>query len=71
MKERLSDMHDEMARRLMRDFPGWLCWYGTFTRAWWTLPPPNSWYPTLIEAATPDLLAARIHEITAAATRVA
>jgi hypothetical protein len=64
-------MYDEMARRLMRDFPGWLCWYGTATRVWWSVPPPNCWYPSLIEASTPAELATRINEVCAATTLVA
>jgi hypothetical protein len=31
----------ETARCLMGELPGWLCWYGTFTHAWWALPPPR------------------------------
>jgi hypothetical protein len=62
---------DQAARSLMRHFPGWLCWYGTATRAWWTLPPPDCRHPRLIEAATAELLAHRIHEFRAAARRVA
>jgi hypothetical protein len=61
----------ETARLLMRNFPGWLCWYGDATRTWWTAPPLGCWYPSLIEALTPAELAARIHEICAAARRVA
>jgi hypothetical protein len=57
------------ARLLMREFPGWLCWYGTATHAWWALTPPDCWCPCLIEAATPAELALRIHEIRAAVGR--
>jgi hypothetical protein len=49
-----------------RDFPGWLCWYGRATRVWWGMPPLGYRYRALIEAATPDELAARVHEIRAA-----
>jgi hypothetical protein len=64
-------MHNETARSLMRHFPGWLCWYGAATRAWWTLPPPDAWYPSLIEAPTPEQLAVRIRDVCAAGKRVA
>jgi hypothetical protein len=56
---------EQTARLLMANFPGWLCWYGTATQTWWTAPPPNCWYSSLIEAPTPAELAARIHEISA------
>ncbi|HEY7487611.1 MAG TPA: hypothetical protein VH912_24360 [Streptosporangiaceae bacterium] len=59
-------MNDETARRLKQDFSGWQCWYGAATRAWWTLPPPDCWYPSLIEAATPEELAARISAVATA-----
>jgi hypothetical protein len=59
------------ARLLIRDFPGWLCWYGGATRSWWGLPPAGCWYPALIEAATPDELAARVHQIRAADRHIA
>jgi hypothetical protein len=55
----------------MRHFPGWLCWYGMATHAWWTLPPPEYRHPGLVDAATAELLAHRIHEIRAAARRTA
>lgn len=61
----------QVARALMRDFPGWLCWYGTATGAWWTLPPPNWRHRSLIEAATPEELANRIREICAPTRSVA
>jgi hypothetical protein len=54
-----------VAWSLMRDFPGWLCWYGRATRVWWGMPPSNSGYRALIEAATPDELAARVHQMRA------
>ena len=53
------------ARSLMRDFPGWLCWYGRATHLWWGLPPQGYGNRALIEAATPDELAARVHQIRA------
>ncbi|HEU5155667.1 MAG TPA: hypothetical protein VFU43_01625 [Streptosporangiaceae bacterium] len=55
-----------VARSLMRDCPGWLCWYGRATRVWWGMPPSGYWYPWLIEAATPDELADRVRQIRAA-----
>lgn len=55
-----------VARSLMRDFPGWLCWYGRATRVWWGIPPLGSGYRAMIEAATPDELATRLHQIRAA-----
>ena len=61
----------QTARSLMRHFPGWLCWYGMATHAWWTLPPPEYRHPGLVDAATAELLAHRIHEIRAAARRTA
>jgi hypothetical protein len=61
----------QTACSLMRHFPGWLCWYGSATRAWWTLPPPDCRYARLVEAATAEQLAHRIHQIRAAARRVA
>jgi hypothetical protein len=51
---------------LMRDFPGWLCWYGRATRVWWGMPPLGCGDRALIEAATPDDLATRVHQIRAA-----
>jgi hypothetical protein len=54
------------ARSLMRAFPGWLCWYGRATRVWWGMSPLGYGYRALIEAATPDELAARVHQIRAA-----
>ncbi|HEY7485688.1 MAG TPA: hypothetical protein VH912_14585 [Streptosporangiaceae bacterium] len=60
-----------MLHLLMRDFPGWPCWYGSATGAWWALPPPNCGYPRLVEAATPAQLAHRIHQIQATDRRIA
>ncbi len=56
----------QTARSLMRNFPGWVCWYGLATRAWWGLPPPAYRYPALIEAATAGELALRIRQMSAA-----
>jgi len=53
------------ARSLLRD-SGWLCWYGGATCSWWGLPPAGYGYRALIEASTPDGLAARVHQIGAA-----
>jgi hypothetical protein len=53
------------ARSLLRD-SGWLCWYGRATRVWWGMPPVGYGYRALIQAATPDELAARVHQIRAA-----
>jgi hypothetical protein len=64
-------MDNVTARSLMWDFPGWLCWYGTATGAWWAMPPPAFWYPLLLEAATPDELANRIRAVWAAGLRAA
>lgn len=59
------------AQSLMRDFPGWLCWYGRATCVWWGLPPRSHGYRALIEAATPDELAARVHQIRMANRHIA
>ena len=56
---------NEIARLLMLNFPGWRCWFGSMTEAWWSLPPPGSPYRALIEAQSPRDLAARIREIDA------
>ena len=53
------------ARSLMREFPGWLCWYGRATRVWWGMPPSGYGHRALIEAATPDELAARVDQMRA------
>lgn len=58
-------------RSLTREFPGWLCWYGRATRVWWGMPPLGYGYRALIEAATPDELAARVTQIRAANRRIA
>ena len=60
-----------VARSLMRDFPGWLCWYGRATHVWWGMPPRGYGDRALIEAATPDELAARVHQIRAVNPHIA
>jgi hypothetical protein len=47
-------------RGLMRSFPGWLVWRGRVTGRWWALPPAVHPRQALIEAATPNALAALI-----------
>jgi hypothetical protein len=53
----------EIARLLMLNFPGWRCWYGSMTEAWWSLPPPGHPHDALIEAPTPHELVLRIRDV--------
>jgi hypothetical protein len=53
----------EIARILMLNFPGWRCWFGSMTEAWWSLPPPGHAYKSLIEAPTPHELVIRMRDV--------
>lgn len=52
--------HEEIARRLMRRFPGWRAWYGEQTGGWWAMPPARLRLVRLLSSATPEDLAAQI-----------
>lgn len=54
---------NEIARLLILNFPGWRCWFGSMTQAWWSLPPPGYPHEALIEARNPQELAVRMRDI--------
>jgi hypothetical protein len=63
LREDYVSKQDEIARLVMLNFPGWRCWFGSMTEAWWSLPPPGHDYKSLIEAPTPHELVIRMRDI--------
>jgi hypothetical protein len=62
--------HTEIARLVMLSFPGWRCWFGSMTEAWWSLPPPEHEYKSLIEAPTAQELVVRMRDLHRPSTEI-